>query len=344
MKIAKYIFLLIMLCLGTLSVFVATKDGSYTIVRKKVIDTPKDLVYKYVTDSENWDSINPWKKENITINNITKIDGESITHYITLNKNNNELVLNFKDTLNQKTLLTWSTKGSLTFKDKFLGIIGRGVNNDFADRFDEGLNTINTILNRELHTYEVRFDGFVKRDTVFYIQKVVMAKAEEIPLRIKEFLPKLKGVLTSTNTAINGNPFLVYHSKDTLNNVYKFSVAIPTKEKIYTSMDSEFLTGQINPSSTVKATLVGNYNHKKKALEKIHEYMTQNKLEQSDNFKEIDVISRNITTDKSASKWITEIYIPVRPIKSAVVRKEKKINQDSITKAIIKDIMNAEKK
>ena len=344
MKIAKYIFLLILLTSGTISVFVATKDGSYTIERKKIIDVPKNIVFKYVTDKQNWDSINPWKEEIWKINQIENPDDETLIHNITINEVINELKLSIKDTLKNKTLLSWKTEGSLSFRDKFLSIIGRGVSNDFADKFDEGLNSINNTLTREINTYNIKFDGFVKRDTIFYIQKVVAAKAEEIPQKIKYYLPKLKELIITTNTPTKGNPFIIYHQKDTLNNQYKFSVAIPTARKVYTSADSEFYTGQINPSSTVKATLTGNYNHKKEALSKIREFMAKNNLEQSDNFKEIEVISKNITTDKSASKWITEIFVPVRPIKKEVpIKKVKAVNQDSITDAIVKDILNADK-
>ncbi|MCL9805423.1 AraC family transcriptional regulator [Flavobacterium amniphilum] len=344
MKIAKYIFLLILLTIGTVSVFVATKDGSYTIERKKIIDVPKSIVYKYVTDKQNWDSINPWKDEIWKINKIENPDEETLIHNITINEIVNDLKLTIKDTLNKKTVLSWKTEGSLSFRDKFLSIIGRGVSNDFADKFDEGLNSINHTLTREINTYTIKLDGFIKRDTIFYIQKVMSAKAEEIPQKIKFYLPKLKELIITTNTPTKGAPFIVYHQKDTVNNLYKFSLAIPTAKKVYTSTDSEFYTGQINPSSTVKATLTGNYNHKKEALSKIREFMVKNNLEQSDNFKEIEVISKNITTDKSASKWITEIFVPVRPIKKeAPVEKAKSVNQDSITEAIVKDILNADK-
>lgn len=344
MKIAKYLILLMLLCAGTLSVFVATKDGSYSIERTKIIEVPKDVVYKYVSDTQNWDSINPWKDENWKINKMDTLDNERIIHNITINDVVNELTLTIKDTLAKKTVLRWTTAGSLTFKDKFLSIIGRGVKNDFADEFDEGLNSINTILTREVNTFDIKVDGFVKRDTIFYIQKVVAAKAEEIPQRIKLYVPKLRELLIATNTPTNGDPFLIYHAKDTVNNLYKFSVAIPTQKKIYTSADSEFYTGQINPSSTVKATLKGNYNHKKEAVKQLRDFMVKNSLEQSDKFKEIEVITKNITTDKSASKWITELYIPVRTIKKEVtVQKTKPVNQDSITNAIVKDILNADK-
>lgn len=345
MKIAKYLILLLLLISGTISVFVATKDGSYFIQKSKIIDVSKDLVYKYVTDKGNWDSINPWKNDQFKIINQESTDNEGVTYQVLLNEVENELKLELRDTLNKKTVAIWSTKGKQTFKDKLLSVIGRGSKNDFSDRFEEALSSINNTLTREINTFDIKVNGFVKRDTIFYIQRPIVSKMEEIPNKIKTNLPQLQQILTSTSTPSNGSPFIVYHSKDSVKNKFVYSLAIPVKHKIYTSPDSDIITGQINPSSTIKATLIGNYRHKIEAIKKLYIFMEDNRLELSDKYKEIEVITKSAATDKSASKWITEIYLPVRP--KAVIKKAsaaKPINSDSITKAIINDVLGKDKK
>lgn len=344
MKIAKYLFLLALLLAGTISVFVATKDGKYAIQHKKIIDVSRDLVYKYVADSKNWDSINPWKGEKFSIKSTEKVTNESITQQIILNEIENQLHLEFRDTLKNKTLAIWSTQGDLSFQDKFLSIIGKGKKNDFEDRFEEGLSAINKTLTREINSFDIKIDGFVKRDTIFYIQRPLVSTKEQIPAMIKHYLPKLQQLLTATRTASSGNPFLIYHAQDSVANQFKYSIAIPLKKKIYTSSDSDIITGQINPSSTLKATVKGNYIHLNKALRSLYNELPKYKLEVSDKYKYLEVISKNPSTDKLASNWLTEIYLPVRPIKKdPPIKKEKKINQDSLTKAIIKDILSADK-
>lgn len=328
MKIAKYLFLLLLLFSVTVSVFVATKDGSYSIKKKKTIDVSKDIVYKYVTDKKNWDSINPWKDENLIISKSELIPNESFSQSIILNEVANELKLELKDTLKNKTIATWSTSGKQTFKDKLFSIIGRGSKNDFEDRFEEALTFINKTLTREINTFDLKINGFAKRDTIFYIQKPVVSKKEEIPNYIKKYLPQLQQILTSTNTPTNGDPFIIYHAKDSVANKFKYSIAIPLKEKIYTSPDSDIINGQINPTGYVKATVKGNYIHLKEAYIKLLTYMSENGLEQSDKFKEIEIISKNSTTEKSASNWKTEINIPARPIKVTI--KVKAVKKDSV--------------
>nr|WP_305069732.1 hypothetical protein [Flavobacterium covae] len=176
MKVAKYLFLLMLLLTGTIAVFVATKDGKYKIQHEKLIGVSKEIAFKYVSDRANWDSINPWKDGKIKVIQLQKVSNESISHQIVLNEAVNKLMLKFKDTLQNKTKAIWSTEGELTFKDKFLSIIGKGVQNDFEDRFESALNFVNTTLTREINSFQIKLDGFVKRDTLYYIQRPIVSK------------------------------------------------------------------------------------------------------------------------------------------------------------------------
>lgn len=343
MKIAKYLILLILLLTATISVFVATKDGKYSVKRSIVIDLPKETVFKYASDRKNWDSINPWKEENLKLINFENIDDTTVTQKIFLNEVENNLTLNIKDTLSKKTLLEWSTQGNLSFRDKFLSIIGRGTKNNLDDKFDEGLNTINTILTREIKSFNVKFEGFVRLDTIFYVQRPIACKTEDLAKQIKIQLPKLKQLLLSANTPVKKSPFIIYHKKDTLNDIITFSVALPTEKKVYTTSESDIFNGQSNPFGAIKAIFTGNYVNKNEAYAQINDFIKKNKLEQSPTYKVIEFIPKNSITEKSASTWVTEIYVPVRPIKKPLVKKVRKVNQDSITKAIVKDILNADK-
>ena len=341
MKIAKYIFLLLLLIAITISVFVATKNGNYTVTKSKQIDVSKEIVFNYVSDSKNWETINPWKGENTKVKSIQKIGEETILQNIIINEIPAELKLTFKDTLSKKTIITWTTSGKLSFKDKFLSIINRGKHNDFGEKFENGLTTLNTILTTEINSFSVKVDGFVNRDTVFYIQRVVSCKIEELPARIKNTLPKLNELLKITNTPSNGAPFIVYHSVDSLANKITFSVAIPTKKKVFTSAESDIYTGQTNPFQAVKATLTGNYNHKKEALAQIFDFMSENRLERSDRNKIFEIIPVNSLNEKSAAKWITEIYIPVRPVKISIrVRPVKKDSINTMIESNVKNVTN----
>ena len=315
MKIAKYILLLIVLLFTATAVFVSTKEGAYYIEKSKIISIPKATLYSYIKDLKNNSEYNAWQKELISIKNLNFTDNDSVTQMIFLKDKNFKIHWVFKDTLNS-TLVTCSTSGELPFKDKFLYLLNKGVQYNFEEKFEDQLSSINTILTTEINTFTIKLDGFVARDTVFYIQKIVDCPEIDLPKKINSVLPKLTTLLKSTGTKSNGSPFVIYHSRDTILHTINFSIAIPTLHKVFTSSESDIVTGQTNPFQAVKATLTGNYIHKQKALEQIFAFMEKNKLEQSDKHKEIDIIQKNITTEKSAAKWKTEILIPVRPKKA----------------------------
>ena len=314
MKIAKYILLLVVLIFTATAVFVSTKDGKFYVVKSKIITIPKSTLYSYILDLKNNKDYNAWEKDLKNIKNIEASQNDSIIQILSFKEKNTQVKWEFKDTL-KSTKVSLSTKGELEFKDKLLAILGKGVQNNFDEKFENQLSNINTFLTTEINSFNIKMNGFVNRDTVFYIQKVVACKEDELPKKINAFLPKLVTLLKSTGTKSSGSPFIIYHSRDTIGHKINFSIAIPTQYKVLTSTESDIVTGQTNPFQAVKATLTGNYIHKPKALKQIYAFMEKNKLEQSPKHKEIDIITSNIVTNKSAAKWQTEIYIPVRPKK-----------------------------
>ena len=60
MRILKYIFLLLLLTLVSLSVFVATQKGNFTVERSKIINSTKSAVFSYVNDYRNWEDFGSW--------------------------------------------------------------------------------------------------------------------------------------------------------------------------------------------------------------------------------------------------------------------------------------------
>lgn len=328
MKFVKYFILLLLLLVLTISVFVATKSGNYNVNKSIVINVSKKIVYNYLADSKNWNSINPGKDQHNEIQNIIKIDTATLEQNIILDEVNTKIEVKIQDTLRNKTLVKLYTIGNLTFKDKFLSIINKGQHNNIGQKFEDYLSTANKILTTETNSFSVKIDGFVNRDTIFYIQKPIICKTDELPNKLKSVIPKLKKLLNATNTAQNGDTFLVYHEVDSVSNIVKLSVALPTKQKVFTSSESDVFTGQINPFQAVKATLIGNYIHKEKVYKQMKSYLLSNKLEISIKTKKIEYIPVNISTEKSASKWKTEIYLPVKPFIN--IKKKPKIVNDSI--------------
>ncbi len=364
MKIVKYLFLLILLFLITVSILVATKNGNYFVKRTKIINVPKTVVFNYISEFKNWEKFGPWKKQDPSIQftfpektsglnsyyNWTGKDGEgkiktifiaendSINQNMTFNGSESKTSWTFKDTL-KGTKVTWSNKGKLNFTEKLFVFALGGADKVMGKMFDEGLINLNKVLTTspEIDTYKIIVDGFVKLDTIYYIQKPLSCKVSDLPKKIKTELPIMSKFLYTTENDANGSPFIVYHPKDSLSENIIFSIAIPTKEKIYTSEGSDIVTGQIDDYQAVRAKLFGNYTHKKEAYKQLYEYMTKNKLEKTPRNKIIEIITKNIVNDKTVSNWITEICIPVRPKKATIIASIKKDTLDNVIKNNSKD-------
>ena len=60
--------------------------------------------------------------------------------------------------------------------------------------------------------------------------------------------------------------------------------------------------------------------------------MSENRLERSDRNKIFEIIPINSLTEKSAAKWVTEIYIPVRPKKTTI--RVKPVKNDTVNTII----------
>ncbi len=358
MRIATYFFLLFLLTLITLSVFVATEDGSYYIEKSTVIPVSKEKVYNYVLDFKNWETFNPfenesdnitfsfpsnivdsknyftWRDKNVSgkIESYSTLKNDSIAQVMTYNDKETNLYWKFEDNL-KNTKVTWIAKGNRGFIDKFNSLIDQTKDSKVENMFETGLANLNKFLSNDINAFKISIEGLVARDTIFYLQSLTNCKVSELPSKIKTIVPKLQELAINTGTKTKGSPFIVYHSKDTLNNKVTVSIAIPTTVKVRTSSESDIITGQIMPFPAVRATLEGDYSHKDKLIKAVYQYMTEKKLKQNYTNKVIEVLYRNITTDKQVAQWITHIYVPV--IIKKVVIKPKPVVIDSVK--VIKD-------
>jgi hypothetical protein len=358
MRIVKYIFLLFLLTLATASVFVATKDGNFYIKKNKLINLPKEKLFNYIADFKNWENFDDLKQNdtsvvfqypsktsgtksyfawsgNTTDGKITSIfikPNDSISQNLICNDQEAKMYWKFKDSLN-KTKVTLSIKGSMSFSDKFKFILRLGNDSKMKKMFESTLENLNTVLTTQINTFKINVIGIVQRDTTVYLQSLASCTIHDLPSKIKKLVPKLKKLVSITDTKTIGSPFIVYHSSDTLTQKIIFSVAIPVVKKVYTSEGSDILAGQIMPFMSIKATLEGDYSHKKDMLKQINDYITKNKLEYDPKFKVIEILKKSILTDSSPAKWITDIYVPVRPKKTVIKAKP-------IKKEVIKSISN----
>lgn len=336
-----------------LTVFVSTQKADYNITRSKIIKTPKATIYNFVNDFRNWETFDSkilsdksivftypevtsgkgatatWKgatdgsiktvfvKENDSIVQHQFVDGEKLA-----------ISWSFKDTTGG-TKVTLYSKGKLDFKSKVLAFFNGGINSVVGNEFEKNLENLNKTLNYELNTFDIKVNGIVNRPGTFYLKKFALSKEKNIVKNIRGFTYQMNQFFTKNKMTMSGKPFVSYSKYDKINDLIGFSVNVPVRDSIFISAGSDVQSGQLKPYTAVKITLTGDYSYTQKAWKKGYDYIAKNNLQINPNEQVIEIYTRGIAEEKSQSKWVTEIYIPVLP-KVEVVKPVYKTSTDSV--------------
>ncbi len=338
MKIAKYIALLLLLTALTFCIFIATLSADYTVVRSKIIKTPKATIYNFVNDFKNWEEFGSWKQDDPEIKisypaitsgigasyswkgpngsgNLKTIavkENDSIHQRMELNGEKSEFFWTFKDTLG-KTKVTWLTKGKMSFGTKIYTSFIGGIDRLIGNSFERSLVNLDRTLDFEINTFSIKVEGIVQKSVGFFIQKTINSKITDVPRNSRIISNNLFNFLSKNKIGTNGKPFIIYNSTDEKNNLTNFSIGIPIRNEIITSPESEIVGSNLAPFQAIKTTLKGDYSHTKEALAKTRAYILKSNWNEDSSNPIIAVYSISKREINNPSKWITEFFIPVKP-------------------------------
>jgi effector-binding domain-containing protein len=337
MRILKYLFLLFLLAVFASTVYVATLKGDFEVERSIIINSPRTTLFNYINDFRNWETFGSWKKEDPTmIFNYPKntvgaggsyswsgngndgemkttavVTNQSIRQKMNYNGTDGIVTWEFKDTIG-KTKVSWRVKGIMSFKCKVSSIFNGGAAQVFGAMYEKSLANLGKTIDYEMKTYKIKVDGAVKKSGTFYLKQTITGKISNVPYNLRILIPKMIHFFAKNKLVMYGKPFVIYHTYDMTNGITKLSVCIPINEEIRTTEESEITSGLLYPFSSVKTTLTGDYSHRKEAWDKTIEYIKSNNLTQNVDVPRIEVYTKNMVQVANPSKWITEIYIPIK--------------------------------
>lgn len=338
MRILKYLFLLLLLSLVASSIFVATQKGAFSVERSKIINSPKSAVFNYVNDYRNWEDFGSWAIEDPEMkmtypgNTIGKgatyswtgkdgdgnmqtlsvKENESIVQKMNYNGTESEVFWSFKDTLGG-TKVTWKTVGKMGFVFKIYAALNGGAEKTIGTMYEKSLANLDKKLDYEINTYAVKVNGLTTKLATFYLHQSFTSKISKITKNARIVFPRLISFCEQNNITMNGKPFILYHTFNSATDLAKISLCVPIKDSIYTSAGSDILSGQLKSFQAIKTTLTGDYSHNEKALEKAKDYFKSNKLAADPVMSHLEVYSIGKNEINNPSKWVTEIYSPIRP-------------------------------
>lgn len=337
MRILKYIFLLLLLALIAVTVYVATQKGQFNISKTRVINSQRTVVYNYVTDLHNWESWNSWKLEDDQMSYKysplafgkggsfswigRESDGKVTTTYVKENDSISQSMLfngspttiswKFKDTIGG-TKVTWNAIGRLDFKSKIFAVAKGGAGSIFSTMFEKSLLNLDRVLDYEINTYSVKVQGITQKTGVMYLRQTINSTIANAVKNQQILLSKMVGFFKENKIAMNGKPFVIYHSYNEETKLTKFSVCVPIREEIYTSAGSDITFGKLPSFRALKVTLNGDYSHRNEAWLTGAKYIADNNLDRISDFKSLEIITAGIPDVKNPSKWITDIYLPLK--------------------------------
>ena len=332
MKILKYIFLLLLLCGIAGFVFIATQPGEYSIIKKKEINVSKEVVFNFINDYENWhlwnvniDSTSSKElfsedsktytiktgNEAVVYETTGTYKNDSITQKLAQDGFSNTLVWKFSPT-EKGTLLTCEMKGTMTLKQKILSVLQGGAKNYLGEDIEKNLANVEQYLTNQLNNYNIKINGLVIKESSLLIKQVDSSAIKNYSKIAMNKIPHLLKFADENDINTIEKPFVLFNNWNTSSTKNPFAVCLQVKEEIITSEGSDILGGELFEFKAVKITLTGDHSHIKKAWDEGFKYIQKNKL--IEDKLGTYLISYKVlpTEEKQPSKWITEIYIPIK--------------------------------
>lgn len=340
MKILKYLLFLILIIIIGSAIYFGTKDGTYDIQDSMVIPAPPEVVFNKVNDYKSWESWGPWKKEDssliVTYAEKTSgkgasyswngaINGAVTTTKVIPNKQIEQKVLmrtsmgernsimywSF-DEVENGTKVTWGRKGEHTLMDKaYLSIKDDNFNSRLHKMNTIGLTALAENVEDDMKKYAINVDGVTQYGGGYYMYTTSVAKQDELDEKTKSMMDEVMGFVTRNKLNMAGKPFTIYNEIDNANNTVIFSTGVPVREQVITPENSPVVCGYMEPVSTVKTTLKGNYKHLAETYTKTRQYIEKNDLQADPDRKMFEVYITDPEKEPNPANWVTEVYIPI---------------------------------
>lgn len=342
MKIIKYLFFLFLIVFIAGSIYVATKDGDYSVESSKVINAPATMLYKEVADFSNWKEWSAWaEQKDIQINISEESAGEgaafewsademrdgtittvSTIPYSKIEQNivmetstgeaNGTITWTFEPE-EEQTRVTWKMEGSQSFKEKLAFTIQeKDFTEIFQPIFEGSLENLEQEVIRKMEEYSINVDGITEHGGGYYMYTTTAAKMGEVNARASKMISQVGVYMEDNNISISGKPFIIYNQRDERNSTTIFSAAIPTPSQVITPSGSTVLNGYLAPQKVVKTTLKGHSKNAAEAWEKTYRYIEENGLEVDPRGQAFEIFITDPLEVENPALWVTEIYIPVQ--------------------------------
>ena len=345
MKFLKYIVFIILIVVIAGAVYFGAKDGKFDISASRSMQVPTAVLFEEVNNYQTWHEWGPWidldpeiqiqlkdslvgvgagyswesdhpDVEEGSIVTTNTILNQSIEQDISFahmfGSSTHQMYWSFTpDKSGLTTTVNWGIKGELSLLEKVMAAFSTNSKTPTKELYEAGLKKLEQTTKISLEQFTVSFDGISEYGGGYYMYVTAATTQAGLSAKMAPMMGKVATYMQTNKIAHSGMPFAIYNQVDAAAGTMIFSTAIPVKERIITTAETEVLCGYMPPLTAVKTTLKGNYNNLDKAYERALQYIQEKGLIVSEEHPMFEIYVNDPGNVPNPSNWETAVYIPI---------------------------------
>jgi len=175
--------------------------------------------------------------------------------------------------------------------------------------YERGLKMIKDKLDLGYIASEIKIEGIDNIQPEQYIATRTSCNMNDISTSIREAFNQLNNLVNDQNIQTN-KALAIYHNFDIKNPVCEYSAGIITTSQ--PNLSNGFYMGNLPAKKAIKITFKGDYKHLGNAWSAAYMYARSKKLKVNKSIDPIEFYLTDPTKEANPSKWITEVYLPLK--------------------------------
>jgi effector-binding domain-containing protein len=310
----------------------------------KVIDAPASIIYKNISDYNQWKNWDPWAS--LDPKQVRTMSGEAgtIGHgyswigndqvgkgtmaITSLEKDKNlKMDLSFKEPFESKAKVEYTIEEKngksevawIMYNENpiYLKLVMKLMEGSLKKDFDKGLSGLKTISEKQAAEFAATYPAgptFEIKETELSAKNYVLFKSMNQPLNtltdffMKE-MPKTATYASNNKMEVDGYPSAFYYKYDGEKGTTDLAIAIPVKKHI--NVSSPYEAYILNPIKAISIDYYGDYDKMEPAYNNMYAYIASKNLKQAGPSIE-EYRGDPMTVNGDMSKCLTRISIPVK--------------------------------
>lgn len=341
MKILKIILAIVVVVALAFVGYLATLPSTYRVEFKETIAANPDLVMEHVANFKKWEKWSPWKEKDpnaaysfeggegevgsimswesslapddsnqigIGSMTLTNVEGSTSMNYNLAFVSPWEMSSKGGFTISEVeggSEITWYDEGELGF---FMRPLGQMMDEMMGPDFRRGLSNLKNHVEQEAADNSAT--NYVVEElsveSFYYIAVQDTCAVADLQPKMDEMFGKLMAHSQTEGIEPTGPPFAIYHSWD--GSGTRFSTGMPVANM--TEGKGEVSGAESYAGNVLKVTQTGSYETSEEAHMAVDKYAQENGKEITGSPWEVYVVGPQ--QEEDASKWVTDIYYPIK--------------------------------